>query len=272
MNEACENGCVGDSRSPGAGSPGTGRSSTGMTGLPVRRSSTKRIAGLGRLHQRRHRFAADRQIDQRRLRRNVHVPEIMVDRLEHPLELSGGAVERDDAARELLRRGWPWRHIGRPRPCRRERRSSRACRRPPRCSSCWARTGCNAGPRRGARCCPDCQGRNSTPACPSCASNARTTPRRHLDRHVVEDAAGQHDEPARDQRRRGELVPALWYSRHSRAHSLTWPPVPKSAHGRPLIASSAISRASLVATKIRVLQSGARGAIGGAPGAAAESQ
>jgi hypothetical protein len=48
--------------------------------------------------------------------------------------------------------------------------------------------------------------------------------------------------------------------------------VPKSPQRLPLIASRAISLASLVATKMRVLQSAARGAIGGAPWAAAESQ
>ena len=41
--------------------------------------------------------AADRQIDEHRRRRDVHVPDRMVDQLEVPLALAGPIVDRDDA-------------------------------------------------------------------------------------------------------------------------------------------------------------------------------
>ena len=62
------------------------------------------LALLGRLHERRHLGAADLEIDQRRLRRHVAVPEIVVNALERPAQLAGREVEGDDGAGESLDR------------------------------------------------------------------------------------------------------------------------------------------------------------------------
>ena len=63
----------------------------------------EQLAALGRLHQRRHDAAVRlRQVDERRLRRHVVVPDVVMHGLEAPAHRAVGDVERDDRARILL--------------------------------------------------------------------------------------------------------------------------------------------------------------------------
>ncbi len=96
------NGCVGDVISPGTSVCGTGRSSIGNNDSPVRRSRTNRIPILVGLHQRGNVGAVALERDQRRLRRHVEVPEIVVHGLEPPRHLAGVGVERHHRGRPVV--------------------------------------------------------------------------------------------------------------------------------------------------------------------------
>ena len=90
------NGCVGHVASPGTVLCGTGRSSI----------AEDRLAGdaIEDEHQRHLRHHRDRgngaavalDVDQRRRRRHVVVPEVVMNELPVPLQLPGRRVERDD--------------------------------------------------------------------------------------------------------------------------------------------------------------------------------
>ena len=60
------------------------------------------VPHLGRLGDRRQRAALAAHLDQRRLRRDVEVPEIVVDGLEAPDHLARRAAQRDQRAREVI--------------------------------------------------------------------------------------------------------------------------------------------------------------------------
>ena len=93
---ATGNGWVGESTSPGAPPCGTGRSSTGMTGAPVSRSSVKSSPCLVGCSTAGRRLSLPGDHGQRRLGGIVVVPDVVVDGLERPDHLAGLDVQRDD--------------------------------------------------------------------------------------------------------------------------------------------------------------------------------
>ena len=56
------------------------------------------VAGFRRSIDDRHGFAVDFNVSQRRLGRHVHIPQIVVDGLVAPGQLTGGGVQRDNRA------------------------------------------------------------------------------------------------------------------------------------------------------------------------------
>jgi hypothetical protein len=60
------------------------------------------VAALRRRDHRRHLAAPRVEVDERRLAADVHVPQVVVDRLVDPAHLAGREVERDDGAVEAL--------------------------------------------------------------------------------------------------------------------------------------------------------------------------
>ena len=99
-----ENGWVGATWSPGAAPCGTGRSGAGTISRAGAAVEHEEVAGLGRLQHAPERCRrAVGEVDQRRLRRQVHVPQIMVHGLVGPDALAGVDVERDQRAGIALR-------------------------------------------------------------------------------------------------------------------------------------------------------------------------
>src|SRR4030095_11559122 len=92
-------GCVGESTSPGTPPCGTGRSSTGNSGSPPRRTGENKVAHLGGLDECGNGSAVHREVEEHGLRRRVVVPEVVVHGAEVPAHETSGAVERDDRAR-----------------------------------------------------------------------------------------------------------------------------------------------------------------------------
>ena len=97
--------CVGESTSPGAPPCGTARSSTGKTGTPVSRSRTKTKPCLVAWTTTSRGRPAIGQRCQRRLRRDVVVPDVVLDDLEGPGERAVSRVQRDHRVGVLVRTG-----------------------------------------------------------------------------------------------------------------------------------------------------------------------
>ena len=90
------NGCVGQVFSPGTALCGTGRSSMPKIGSPVTRSKMKTQRHLRHHRDGGRRLAVALDVDERRRRRHVVVPDVVVHQLLMPLQLAGRRIERDD--------------------------------------------------------------------------------------------------------------------------------------------------------------------------------
>ena len=171
------------------------------------------IARFGRLDKRRHHPPADRQIHERGLRGHVHVPQVVMDGLENPAQFSRCGIQRDDAGRKFFGRrrtitaplidgAHPERDVdhaqlvvgGRSAPAVGRGQAVPLSRRKGRGAIRIAGIEVPHQPARFGIECTNHAGR-------------------HLRRHVIVDAACEHDEPASDERRRGELVPARLIAR-----------------------------------------------------------
>jgi hypothetical protein len=96
------NGWVGEACSPGTSEAGTGRSSIGQTGSPVRRSKANTKPCLVGLHHRRDRLAVLGDGHQLGSVGQVVVPQVVVNDLEVPQPLAGARVEREQRVAEQV--------------------------------------------------------------------------------------------------------------------------------------------------------------------------
>ena len=143
--ESSDLGWVAAVQSPLTAPCGAETSRTGRIGFPSRRSSTKISPCLVGMHQRRHRVAVDGEIDERRLRGNVVVPQVVVHRPigpahatrwrfpEPPRRTSGARPLRIDPRPTGPAAGFPW-----------ERRRGPTLRRHSGSTMCWVSWACRS--------------------------------------------------------------------------------------------------------------------------------
>ena len=93
-------GCVGEYHSPGTLPASTLRSSIGHTGAPVTRSNTKRYAHFVTLRDGSDRLAVHGDVDERRRRRQVVIPDVVMHELVVPHAFTGSRIDTHEAACE----------------------------------------------------------------------------------------------------------------------------------------------------------------------------
>ena len=246
-------------RDPCGASAADGRGTAGSARAARRRAALRhgplvdrkdRLAGVAVEHEHQallgrldHRVARRRRVSmrrQRRLGRDVVVPDVVMHGLEGPGELAGRGLQRDDRVGVPLApgrcrrrsRGWAGgRQEDQPAPPRRPTSAPRRWRRRP------------AMPRRHRA-----DRTSSRRAGPRVVGAHRR--RAVRDPLVVVDGRADDDHAARDDRRRGDLQLAGPLS-FMPMSSCTSPLPPKSAQGAPVLASSAITRTSFVPMKMR---------------------